>query len=149
MNPYQRGAGDALAAFTLEKTAIDWSKVWAGARQTAIGEPRRFWSELSAGTSHKPGGLLHEAVLPKSTFGKVLNWGLPALGLGLSLTAPPGQRGGAIGQSLGYAAGSTLGAPLGMLGQSVVGGLGSAVGGSLGRLFDRRPRPENAPFPSP
>jgi len=146
---HQDGVQDALSAFGLEKTAFNFGqklKTWLvgdphmswgdAGKRIAIGEPRKAWSDFRQGRLFKPGGAMHNQLFPKDTAGKIMMYGMPALGLLSTLAAPPHQRGEAIGQFLGGTVGGTLGLPLGMAGSMAGSILMAPLGRSIGKMFD-------------
>jgi hypothetical protein len=113
----------------------------ANIKRTFIGDPHTALRQLDAGTGFSPGGVFHQAMHPTTAMGKAFTWGLPALGVGLSLMSDPSVRGTAVGSSIGGSVGSILGAPFGAVG--TIGGtaLGGALGSVLGRPFNADPPP--------
>jgi hypothetical protein len=145
------GIRDALLFFGFEKRAWDVKSFGQGLRSFAIGDPRRFLSEMRSGKLFAPGGAVREFAWPtydkpwKTWGARAVNVGLPALGVVSTLSAPREQLGSSIGANVGSIAGGALGAPLGAIGSTA----GSALLGSLGRhmgsIFDPKPRPR--PYP--
>jgi hypothetical protein len=154
---YNHGAREALSAYGLEKIALGFGsrvKGWMGfephmswgdvGKRVAIGDPKKAWGDFQHGRLFKPGGALHSQIFPKDLAGKVMTYGMPAIGLLTTLAAPPHQRGEAVGQFLGGTLGGTLGLPLGMAGSMAGSMMMAPLGGSIGKLFDR-----NKPPPDP
>lgn len=152
----------ALATFGLTKTALtvpNLGNVVTGAKNVGsqamswmrkampsakdiktglIGDPSRVWREFQQGSLHKPGGALHETMVPQGKMDALFRFGLPAVGVVQALNAPEEQRGAAVGNAIGNVAGGFVGGPLGFLGQTGASlGLG-ALGQNVGSMFDQK-----------
>jgi hypothetical protein len=141
------GMRAALARYGLEKTAWSLSGLRQGLKSFAIGDPKRVWSELQAGKLFAPGGAMRDFAWPtydkpwKTWGARALNYGVPALGIMGSLSAPAQRRGSEVGENIGQVAGSALGAPLGLAGSVVGGSLLGSLGKGLGSVFNARKPP--------
>lgn len=142
--------GTAPAASRQAKKPPFWAGVGADIKQQLIGDPRKYWEELSQGTWHRKGSFtrsrmnLFPQVKPGDPFWhKALAYAQPALtvlpaalGLYSAYNTPPEYRGEAYGRVLGGFAGSLAGAPVGVLGSMAGSSLGEYLGGSVGKLFN-------------
>lgn len=147
MRAYTQGSAAAAAQFGVEKTAVDWARWGNAAKQIMVGNPSQTWQRLRGG-DYK--GLLRDAFVPQTTFGKAMNWGLPMLGLYGAAQAPAEHRGSSVGEVAGGTLGAMLGSPLGVLGMSGGSSLLGALGKNIGSAFDQKPphqRP-NLMFPN-
>jgi hypothetical protein len=145
------GSHAALESFQLTKQAGLYSQMTGGIknfvapenlRRIFVGDPARAIAQAKDGTGFQPGGVFRDALVPPTTQGKALSWGLPALGTALAASAPAEYRGSAMGAALGGSVGNMLGSPFGAAGMVGGGMLGSALGGTLGRPFNKDPAPQ-------
>lgn len=144
-----QGNLDAISAFGLEKTGVDWAGIGEGAKRIMIGQPRQVWDEFKNNKLTKPGGMLHDTLFPKTWWGKGLTYGLPLIGVASSLGAPKEHRGSALGEVIGGTVGGTLGLPLGIVGSSIGANIVGRFGKSVGSAFDSRPGYRAPELPMP
>lgn len=149
----EAGAGAALQCYGLQKVAgrIPIPKGRAGilasikrfltpgpdwktkAREFAIGDPRKFWSEVSSGKALDKGSLLRQSFHAPGLLDKALFYGVPAYGVGSALGDAEGDKVKRIGGELGGAALSMAAfRPLGLAGAIGGGMLGSSIGEGVG-----------------
>lgn len=148
---YKIGYRDAFHQLGLEKIAVSVGtgapmlrrlKWWlqkkmptkSGLRQFAVGDPRRFGSELMRGKAFGKGSLVRQGFHAPDAFSKVMFYGFPAVEAGSVALDEEGDKAKRIGQTLGGAAlGLAAWRPLGMVGSMAADVLGRRLGGAVGQ----------------
>ena len=137
-----------LARKAATKVAFSLGDAGQWAKRMMIGDPKQFFSQLSKGELHKPGGMWRESLKPQGPLDALMLYGFPAFSMYQAVKAPPDQRGSAIGGTLGSMVGGMAGMPLGVVGNTIGSNLAGRLGQTLGRTFDtpvQRPRYLNHP----